>query len=46
MPLRAVLEGGILRFEPDAGGRDTRVTVDIDADDFTERWFAAVERVS
>lgn len=44
--LRAVLEQGVLRFEPDEHGRDTRVTVDIDADDFTERWFAAVERVS
>jgi purine nucleosidase len=44
--LRAVLEQGLLRFEPDQRGRNTRVTIDIDADDFTERWFSAVERVS
>jgi purine nucleosidase len=44
--LRAVLEQGLFRFEPDERGRNTRVTVDIDAADFTERWFAAVERVS
>jgi inosine-uridine nucleoside N-ribohydrolase len=46
VPLRAVLEEGVLRFEPDARGRPTNVVVDIDADDFTERWFEAVERVS
>jgi len=44
--LRAVLEHDVLRFEPDERGRPTNVVVDIDADDFTERWFAAVERLS
>ena len=44
--LRAVLEQGLLRFEPHECGRNTRVTVDIDADDFTEQWFSAVETAS
>jgi purine nucleosidase len=44
--LRDVLEGGLLRFEPDERGRHTRVTVDIDAADFTEHWLAAVEAAS
>jgi hypothetical protein len=46
MSLSSVLEQGLLRFVPDARGRLTNVVVDIDADDFTEHWFAAVERVS
>jgi hypothetical protein len=36
----------VLRFAPDARGRVTDVVVDIDADDFTERWFTAVEATS
>jgi purine nucleosidase len=44
--LTSVLGAGVLRFEPDARGRAANVVVDIDADDFTERWFAAVERSS
>ncbi len=42
--LSAVLDDGVLRFEPDRHGRPTRVVVDIDADDFTTRWFEAIER--
>jgi inosine-uridine nucleoside N-ribohydrolase len=38
-----VLDNGVLRFEPDARGRATNVVVDIDPDDFTDRWFAALE---
>ena len=41
--LAPVLEEKVLRFEPDARGRATNVVVDIDAADFEERWFAAVE---
>ncbi len=41
-----VLEHGVLRFAPAERGRLTNVVVDIDADDFTERWFTAVERAS
>jgi len=44
--LNDVLEGGVLRFEPDERGRPAKVVVDIDADDFTDRFFAAVESVS
>jgi inosine-uridine nucleoside N-ribohydrolase len=46
MALEPVLEGDVLRFAPDARGRVTDVVVDIDADDFTERWFTAVEATS
>jgi purine nucleosidase len=38
-----VLDNGVLRFEPDERGRTAKVVVDIDAVDFTDRWFAAVE---
>jgi purine nucleosidase len=46
MGLSAVLDDGLLRFEPDARGRPTRVVVDIDVDDFTSCWFEAIERPS
>jgi inosine-uridine nucleoside N-ribohydrolase len=44
--LESVLDNGVLRFEPDERGRATKVVVDIDAADFTERWFEAVERTA
>ena len=46
LKLKCVLENGVLRFQPDERGRATKVVVDIDAADFTERWFEAVERVA
>jgi inosine-uridine nucleoside N-ribohydrolase len=46
MKLKTVLDDGVLRFDEDDRGRATKVVVDIDADDFTERWFEAVERAS
>ena len=46
MTLTPVLEAGVLRFAPDERGCVTDVVVDIDARDFTERWFTAVERAS
>jgi hypothetical protein len=42
--LAPVLDAGRLRFAPAERGRATTVVVDMDADDFTERWFAAIER--
>ena len=44
--LSTVVDHGVLRYEPDARGRVTKVVVDIDANDFTERWFEAVERAA
>jgi len=44
--LTPILDDDVLRFEPDERGRTTRVVVDIDAADFTDRWFEAVERVA
>jgi inosine-uridine nucleoside N-ribohydrolase len=41
--LLPVLEAGVLRFQPDPGGRPTRVVVDLDAASFTESWLGAVE---
>ncbi|TMC01313.1 MAG: nucleoside hydrolase [Chloroflexi bacterium] len=41
--LRPVLEGGVLRLEPDPGGRPARVLVDVDGPAFSEAWLAAVE---
>ena len=46
MALKPVLDAGVLRFASGDRGRVTDVVVDIDADDFTERWFTAVERAS
>ncbi len=46
LTLKPVLEAGMLRFALEDRGRVTNVVVDIDADDFTERWFAAIERAS
>jgi purine nucleosidase len=43
MRLSTVLEQGALRFEPSDRGRAAKVVVDMDVEDFTERWFAAVE---
>ena len=42
--LSPIVDTGVLRFEPDERGRATNVVVDIDADDFTDRWLTAVER--
>jgi purine nucleosidase len=41
--LQPVLDAGVLRFQPDPGGRPTRVVVDLNAASFTESWLAAVE---
>jgi inosine-uridine nucleoside N-ribohydrolase len=46
IPLSPILADGVLRFEPDDRGRPTKVVVDIDAADFTTRWFEAVERAA
>ena len=46
MTLKPVLDAGVLRFAPHDRGRVTDVVVDIDTDDFTERWFSAVEATS
>ena len=43
LQLRPVLEDGILRFEADERGRQTRVVVDVDGDGFAETWLACVE---
>ena len=43
MRLATVSEDNVLRFEPAERGRTAKVVVDIDSDDFTERWFSAVE---
>jgi inosine-uridine nucleoside N-ribohydrolase len=41
--LRVVLDGDVLRFQPDAGGRLTRVVVDLDGADFSRTWLTAVD---
>jgi inosine-uridine nucleoside N-ribohydrolase len=41
--LRPVIDGDVLRFQPDQGGQLTRVVVDLDGEGFTEAWLAAVE---
>ena len=41
--LRPVMEGDVLRFQPDQDGRLVRVVVDLDGASFTEAWLAAVE---
>jgi hypothetical protein len=38
-----VMEGGLLRFQPDQDGRLVRVVVDLDGASFTDAWLAAVE---
>lgn len=43
MRLRPVLDDAELRFEPAADGSLTRVVVDLDPADFSERWLSAVE---
>ena len=43
MRLTTIVDQGVLRFEPAERGRTTTVAVDMDADDFTDRWFTAVE---
>ncbi len=40
--LAPVLDGDVLRFEADERGRPTRVLLDLDTADFTERWLVAV----
>lgn len=44
MRVSAMVDDGVLRFEPDKYGQPARVVVDIDVDDFTSRWFEAIER--
>lgn len=41
--LRPVVEGGVLRFEPDDGGRAVRILTELDGEDFAESWIVAVE---
>jgi hypothetical protein len=41
--LRPVMEGDVLRFQPDQDGRLVRVVVDLDGASFTNAWLAAVE---
>ncbi len=41
--LRAVLDGGVLRFERYPEGRRTHVVTAVDGDAFTESWLTAVE---
>ena len=43
--LQPVLDAGVLRFQPDPGGRPTTVVVDLDAAGFAEAWLAAIEAV-
>jgi inosine-uridine nucleoside N-ribohydrolase len=43
--LRAVQDGGTLRFAPDPRGRPVRTLVDLDGAAFAERWLVAVEAV-
>jgi hypothetical protein len=40
--LRAVLDGGVLRFAEAADGRPTGVLQDVDGEAFAEAWLAAV----
>lgn len=41
--LQSVLDGGVLRFQPDPEGRPVRVLVDVDGASFAEAWLCAVE---
>jgi hypothetical protein len=41
--LQPVMEGDVLRFQPDQGGRPVRVVVDLDGASFTDAGLAAVE---
>lgn len=43
IPLRPVIEAGVLRFDPDPAGRPTSVLVHVDAEAFTKAWIEAVE---
>jgi inosine-uridine nucleoside N-ribohydrolase len=43
MPLRPMITGEVLRFQPDPEGRPTRVVVDLDGAAFAETWLTAVE---
>jgi hypothetical protein len=38
-----VMEGDVLRFQPDQDGRLVRVVVDLDGASFTDAWLTAVE---
>ncbi len=42
--LRADLEGDLLRFREDGAGAAATVVIEIDGENFTETWLAAVER--
>lgn len=44
--LRTVVADGVLRFEPAADGRATRVLTGLDGAAFSERWLTAVEAAS
>ena len=41
--LQPVVDGGVLRFQPSAGGRLMRVVAELDGASFTETWLGAVE---
>jgi purine nucleosidase len=42
--LRPVLEGGVLRFQPDPDGRLMRVVADLDGASFTDTWLGLSRR--
>lgn len=42
-PLMPVMDGEVLRWQPDQRGRPTRLLVDLDTEAFTRTWLAAVE---
>jgi purine nucleosidase len=44
MRLRVVMDGRVLHWREDAGGRRVRVVTDVDGEAFTKTWLAAVER--
>jgi hypothetical protein len=41
--LRPVMEGDVLRFQPDQDGPLVRVVADLDGASFTDAWLTAVE---
>jgi hypothetical protein len=41
--LQPLMEGDVLRFQPDQDGRLVRVVVDLDGASFTDAWLTAVE---
>lgn len=41
--VQPVLDGGVLRFQPDKAGRALHVVTDVDGEAFTDTWLTAVE---